>query len=126
MLQESHSDLFGHRKGFLSAGVNFWGETQSAADIWEDAFEGQTGPHPAACLGHTLAEVGWGMSSQSYPAVRHSKKQQNCSLCLDGKNSLSLVGTRERASLRNCRGANPLAWLSHQWCQHPILCSAVA
>lgn len=33
MLQESDSDLFGHRKGFLSAGADFWGETQSAADI---------------------------------------------------------------------------------------------
>lgn len=37
MLQGSNSDLFGHRKSFLSAGVSFWGETQSAADNWEEA-----------------------------------------------------------------------------------------
>lgn len=82
MLQESNSDLFGHRKGFLSAGVNFWGETQSAADIWEEALEGQTRLHPAACSRHTPAEVGGSTSSPSYPADRHSRKQNKAVVCV--------------------------------------------
>lgn len=89
MLQESNSDLFGHRKGFLSAGVNFWGETQSATDIWEDALEGQTGLHPAACRGHTLAEVGGSTSSRSYPADRPSKTQNKTVVCVLMEKALS-------------------------------------
>lgn len=82
MLQESDSDLFGHRKGFLSAGADFWGETQSAADIWEDARGGQTGLQPAACSGPAPAEVGGSMSSRSDPADGRSKKQSKTVVCV--------------------------------------------
>lgn len=122
MLQESNSDLLGHRKRFLSAGV-----TSGVRPSLPQTSERMLSEARRGCTGHTLAEVGGRTRSQSSPARQtlKNKTEQNWSVYLDGTSSLSLIGTGER-TVRNRSEANRVAWFSHQWHQHLNWCSGLA
>lgn len=92
MLWESSNDLFGHRKGFLSAGV-----TSGVRPGCHRHLRGRfrRPEWAAAFTGRTRAEDGGSKSTQSCPAadIQQNKTKQNCSVCLDGTGSLSPVRT---------------------------------
>lgn len=133
MLQGSNSDLFGHRKSFLSAGVSFWGETQSAADNWEEARRPDC---VASCSLRGILQPAWDALSRRLVGVwvpSHilqtditKKKEKNPVVYVLVEKTLQLVRDWRKGLLQNCLGADPAAWFFHQWCQHPIQCSVLA
>lgn len=127
MLWESSNDLFGHRKGFLSAGVTS-GVRPGCRRHLRGCF--RRPQWAAAFTGHTHAEDGGSKSTQSCPAAdiqQNKTKQQNKTVvCVLMEQGLSARWELDSELLRNCLGANPVAWFSHQWCQHLIWSAILA
>ena len=123
MRRESNSDLFGHRKGFLSAGVHFWGETSSAADIWKEALEGQTGLQPAQAA---LLRRSVGVWTPCHILQTDIPKNRTV-VCVLVEQALPTWEELEKGTLgSNCLGANTVARFSHEWYQHPTGCYVLA
>lgn len=129
MLQGSNSDLFGHRKSFLSAGVSFWGETQSAADNWEEARRPDC---VASCSLRGILQPAWDALSRRLVGVwvpSHilqtditKKKEKNPVVYVLVEKTLQLVRDWRKGLLQNCLGADLAAWFFHQWsASHSVL-----
>lgn len=93
MLQEPNSDLLGHRKSFLSAGV-----TSGVRPSLPPTSERMLSEARLGCPGHTLAEVGGRTRSQTSPA-RQTLKNKTELECVSWWNKFSQLGRNWR---KNC------------------------
>lgn len=101
------------------------GWDQAAVDIWEDALEGHSGLRPSRA---TLMQRMVGVRAPS-PVLRQTfnkTKQNKTVVCVLMEQGLSARWELDSELLRNCLGANPVAWFSHQWCQHLIWSAILA
>lgn len=121
MLQESTSDLLGHRKSFWSAGVTSGWDPHLPQTSERMLSEARLG-----CMGHTWKRLMGGRGPSHLLQADIKTKQNRTGVCyLDGTSFLSLVGNGER-TVRNHSGANRVLWFSHQWRQHLSWCSGLA